>query len=68
MLAVNPATLVKPKPEHNEWVRFLSAAEQTKLSAARQKDWAQHVPAFLVSIHTGMRAGEQFQLKWRVCR
>jgi site-specific recombinase XerD len=65
VLTVNPATLVKAKPEHNERVRFLSATEETKLLAELQKDWAQHVPAFLVSIHTGMRAGEQFQLKWR---
>ena len=65
VLTVNPATLVKAKPEHNERVRFLSATEETKLLAALQKEWAQHVPAFLVSIHTGMRAGEQFQLKWR---
>jgi integrase len=65
VLTVNPATLVKAKPEHNERVRFLSAAEETKLLSALHKDWAQYVPAFLVSIHTGMRAGEQFQLKWR---
>lgn len=65
VLTVNPATLVKAKPEHNERVRFLSAIEETKLSTVLHKDWAQHVPAFLVSIHTGMRAGEQFQLKWR---
>jgi len=56
---------VKAKPEHNERVRFLSATEETKLLVALQKEWGQHVPAFLVSIHTGMRAGEQFQLKWR---
>ncbi len=65
VLAVNPATLVKAKPEHNERLRFLSAAEETRLLAALHKSWAQHIPAFLVSIHTGMRAGEQFQLQWR---
>ena len=65
VLTGNPATLVKAKPEHNERVRFLSAAEETKLLAALHKSWAQHIPAFLVSIHTGMRAGEQFQLQWR---
>jgi integrase len=65
VLTVNPATLVKAKPEHNERVRFLSPTEETKLMAALHKEWTQHVPAFLVSIHTGMRAGEQFQLKWR---
>jgi integrase len=65
VLTVNPATLVKAKPEHNERVRLLSAAEETKLLTVLQKNWPQHVAAFLVSIHTGMRAGEQFQLKWR---
>lgn len=65
VLTVNPATLVKAKPEHNERIRFLSEAEEGKLLTALRKDWPQHVQAFLVSIHTGMRAGEQFQLKWR---
>src|ERR1035438_520058 len=65
LLTVNPAMLVKAKPEHNERNRFLSAAEETKLLAALRKNWPQHIQAFLVSIHTGMRAGEQFQLKWR---
>ncbi|MDR3414277.1 MAG: site-specific integrase [Formivibrio sp.] len=63
-LTVNPATLVKAKPEHNERVRFLSAEEETKLLAVLQKNWPEHIPAFFLSIHTGMRAGEQFQLKW----
>ncbi len=65
MLMVNPATLVKAKPEHNERIRFLSEAEEGRLLTALSSDWPQHVQAFLVSIHTGMRAGEQFQLKWR---
>lgn len=65
LLTVNPATLVKAKPEHNGRVRFLSATEERKLLATLQKHRTQHIPAFLVSIHTGMRAGEQFQLKWR---
>jgi integrase len=64
LLLVNPAVLVKAKPEHNERIRFLSEAEETRLRSALQKDWSQHIPAFLISIHTGMRAGEQFQLKW----
>lgn len=65
LLTVNPATLVKAKPEHNERIRFLSAAEETKLLTALHKNWPQYVQAFLTSIHTGMRASEQFQLKWR---
>jgi integrase len=65
VLAINPATLVKAKPEHNERVRFLSAEEETKLLAVLRANWPEHIPAFLLSIHSGMRAGEQFQLKWR---
>ena len=65
VLTANPATLVKVKPEHNERIRFLSAAEEAKLLTALRKNWPQHVPAFLTSIHTGMRASEHFQLKWR---
>jgi integrase len=65
VLTVNPATLVKAKLEHNERIRFLSEAEEARLLSALHENWPQHVPAFLVSIHTGMRAGEQFQLKWR---
>lgn len=65
VLTVNPAALVKAKPEHNERIRFLSVAEESKLLTTLRKKWPQHVQAFLVSIHTGMRAGEQFQLKWR---
>jgi integrase len=65
VLAVNPASLVKAKAEHNERTRFLSEAEEARLLSAIRKHWPEYVPAFLVSIHTGMRAGEQFQLKWR---
>ena len=65
VLSVNPATLVKAKPEHNERIRFLSASEETKLLAVLSEDWPEHIPAFLVSIHTGLRTGEQFQLRWR---
>jgi site-specific recombinase XerD len=65
VLTVNPATLVKAKPEHNERIRFLAEVEEARLLTALRKNWPQHVQAFFVSIHTGMRAGEQFQLKWR---
>jgi integrase len=43
----------------------LSDAEEARLLNAIRKHWPEYVPAFLVSIHTGMRAGEQFQLQWR---
>jgi hypothetical protein len=61
VLTVNPAALVKAKPEHNERTRFLSTPEEVRLLTALSKKWPQHVQAFLKSIHTGMRASEQFQ-------
>ncbi len=64
-LTANPATLVKAKPEHNARVRFLSGEEETKLLTVLSAIWPEHLPAFLLSIHTGRRASEQFQLKWR---
>ena len=64
LLAANPASLVKAKPEHNERVRYLSETEQSKLLAALRKSYPQYIPALLVSLHTGMRAGEQFQMRW----
>jgi integrase len=64
VLTANPAALVKAKPEHNERTRFLSVEEESRLLTVLNQNCPQHIPAFLVSIHTGMRAGEQFQLKW----
>lgn len=64
MLTANPAALVKAKPEHNERTRFLSAEEESRLLTVLNQNCPQHIPAFRVSIHMGMRAGEQFQLKW----
>jgi integrase len=64
-LTVNPASRIKRKAEHNDRIRFLSDAEEKKLTEAIKSKWLHYLPAFLVSIHTGMRAGEQFNLDWR---
>lgn len=60
----NPAAGIRRKTENNARVRFLSAQEEVAL----RKVILARFPGFLsqleISIHTGMRAGEQFGLKW----
>lgn len=63
-LTGNPAARLKRKAEHNDRIRFLSADEESRLMAALRDGWPRYLPAFLISIHTGMRAGEQFGLRW----
>lgn len=61
----NPASLTEMQPERNERPRFLSPEEETALMAVLRKDYPENIPAFIVSIHTGMRLSEQFGLLWR---
>ena len=50
--------------EDNGRTRFLSEAEEKAICAKLQEGHRECVPAFLISLHTGMRAGEQFSLQW----
>jgi integrase len=61
---VNPARLVRMRTEHNARMRFLSRDEYTKLLGIVRGDNPEQVPAFIVSVYTGMRWGEQFSLEW----
>jgi len=61
----NPAAKIARKAENNDRIRFLSDAEERAILGVLRARWPHYVPAFLVSIHTGMRAGEQFNLDWR---
>jgi integrase len=63
-LTVNPAARIKRKTEGNGRIRFLSDKEEGRLRTVLAESWPHYVPAFLISIHTGMRAGEQFGLQW----
>lgn len=60
----NPARLIRLRTEHNGRMRFLSRDEYTKLLSIIQRDNPKQVPAFIVSVYTGMRWGEQFSLEW----
>jgi integrase len=50
--------------EDNGRTRFLSEAEEKVICAKLQEGHPECVPAFVLSLHTGMRAGEQFSLQW----
>jgi integrase len=60
----NPARLVQMRTENNARLRFLSRNEYKKLLDIIKRDNAEQVPAFIVSVYTGMRWGEQYSLTW----
>lgn len=60
----NPAARIGRSRENNGRVRWLSDEEEVTLRKAIEHLSPQHVPAFDLSVHTGMRAGEQFSLQW----
>jgi len=63
----NPAARIKRKDEDNEHIRYLKREEKEddRLIAVIKEFWPHYLPAFLISIHTGMRASAQFGLTWR---
>jgi integrase len=60
----NPARLVRMRKEQNARLRYLTREEYDKVVKVLKKKHPEHVPAFIVSIYTGMRWGEQFSLTW----
>jgi integrase len=64
MVTINPARLVRLRPENNSRRRFLSRDEYQTVWGLVQRDNPEQVPAFVVSVYTGMRWGEQFSLLW----
>jgi integrase len=60
----NPARLVRLRVENNARLRFLSREEYKKLLDIFKRDNPDQIPAFVVSVYTGMRWGEQYSLTW----
>jgi len=56
----NPAARIARHKEDNGRVRFLCPEEETSLRGAIASRTPQHVPAFDLSLHSGMRSSEQF--------
>jgi len=63
-ITANPAARIKRKTEHNDRIRFLDAGEEKTLTKVIRENWSHYLPAFLFSIHTGIRASEQWGLEW----
>jgi len=60
----NPARLVRMRKEDHARLRFLNRDEYKKLSEIILRDSPKQHAAFVVSVYTGMRWGEQFSLTW----
>jgi integrase len=60
-ISKNPAASVKRKTENNDKVRFLSDEEERALL---RETHPRYHPHLLLSIHTGIRMSEQYNLRW----
>lgn len=63
-VTVNPARLVRMKKEPRGRIRFLSRDEYDKLYRSLEQRCPERLPAFIVSVHTGMRMSEQYTIEW----
>jgi integrase len=61
----NPARLVHHKTENNGRVRFLSQQEEANLRKVIREKFPEHEPELDLSIHTGLRSGEQYGTRWK---
>jgi integrase len=63
-LPTNPAARIRRKTEDNQSIRFLTPEEEGRIRAVLRKKCPSCLPAFVVSLHTGLRASEQWGLRW----
>jgi site-specific recombinase XerD len=64
-IAVNPVSRVKRYRENDSRIRWLKPTEEAAIRVAI--DHLAHESEFDLALHTGMRRGEQFLLKWKDC-
>jgi len=64
-MAANPVRLVKRRKENNERVRFLDDEEEGALRTKIREMYPVHEAEFDLALHTGMRRGEQYGLRWQ---
>lgn len=64
-IADNPVKRVKKLREEQGRLRFLSQEEEERLKECILKRWPYRWQEILIAIHTGMRQGEQYGLRWR---
>jgi len=64
-VSVNPARLVKLRKENNARLRFLDEHEEAVLRAKIRELYPEGELEFDLALHTGMRCGEQYRLRWQ---
>jgi site-specific recombinase XerD len=64
-VASNPVRLVKRRKENNERVRFLDDEEEIAIRDKIRESYPGHEAEFDLALHTGMRRGEQYGLRWQ---
>ena len=64
LVTSNAARLVRLRPEHNARLRYLTRDEYERIFKILTRNHPEQVPAFVVSVFTGMPWGEQFSLTW----
>ncbi|HEV3483600.1 MAG TPA: site-specific integrase [Candidatus Acidoferrales bacterium] len=60
----NPCARVRQLAEHNKRQRFLSPEEESRLRAAIAARWPRRLAELDIALHTGLRQGEQYGLRW----
>jgi integrase len=63
-LTTNPASRIRRKAEDNLSVRYLEKDEERRIRMALSARYSSCLPAFIISLNTGLRASEQWALKW----
>lgn len=63
-LLINPVRKVKRRKENNERVRFLEEREELALRDKIRQLYPEREAEFDLALHTGMRRGEQYHLRW----
>jgi integrase len=62
---INPVRQVSPRKENNERVRFLEEHEEKILRQKIVELYPTREAEFDLALHTGMRRGEQYRLRWQ---
>lgn len=64
-IAANRVRLVKRRKENNVRLRFLDDEEEGALRTKIHEMYPVHESEFDLALHTGMRRGEQYGLRWQ---
>jgi len=63
-ISSNPASRIRRKGEDNQKTRYLTDDEEKRLRRILADRHSSYLPILLISLHTGLRASEQWRLQW----